>query len=365
MKTLSNGLGILGAALLVASLPACGMDPAYPGAPPDDAIKAPGGIRKVVLRAGTGSESPSPSVLVTYHLVGWDYAGTLEVNTPKRGDPSSHPLGRTQPGVRMALETMVVNEKSRFWIPRPLIDYSRPGKHPEWYVMEYELLAIEPLNQGAPFTAEQEKTVEDFNYLYANTHIRARNITFMGIEIQQNPCDAWMMQEIVSELRPDFIIETGTYTGGQTLYLASLLEWANPAGKVITIDINPMVEEASKIPLFRKRVRVVKGSSTSPKVIEFLGEQGVAGKKVLVTLDSLHTKDHVLRELELYAPLVSKGSYLVVQDTHIRDFFPTFGAGPGEAVEEFLKTHPEFEVDKGKERLLLTYHRGGYLRKVH
>jgi cephalosporin hydroxylase len=365
MKTPTNGIGILAATLLAASLSACGMDAVYPGAPPSDAVKVGSNIRKVVLRAGTGSESPSPSVAVTYHALGWDNHGVLGVNTPERGQPSSHPLGRTPPGIRMALETMVVNEKARFWIPRALMDYSQPTRDPQLHVMEYELLAIEPLNQGAAFSAEQQKTVDDFNYLYANTHILARNITFMGIEIQQNPCDTWMMQEIVAELRPDLIIETGTYTGGQTLYLASLLEWANPAGKVITVDINPMVEKASKIPLFRKRVSVVKGSSTSPKVMKFLAEQVEAGMKVLVTLDSLHTKDHVLEELELYAPLVSKGSYLVVQDTNIRDFFPTFGAGPGEAVEEFLKTHPEFEVDESRERLLLTYYPGGYLRKVN
>ena len=265
---------------------------------------------------------------------------------------------------RRWLEQMVVGERSRFWVPQNLMDYSEPKQPPEYYVADLELLAIRPMNEELTLGPQQLKLVRLFNRLYARTHLRARNVTWMGVEIQQNPADAWIWQELIWELKPDFIVETGTYTGGSALYLASLLEVMDLPGKVVSVDINPIVEEVSKRPIFRKRVKLVQGDSASPEVVERVARAVEGGEVVMVTLDSLHTKEHVLKELERYAPLVTPGSYLIVQDTRIRDFFPQFGPGPGEAVEEFLKNHDEFEIDRDRERLLLTYYSGGFLRRV-
>ena len=136
-------------------------------------------------------------------------------------------------------------------------------------------------------------------------------------------------------------------------------------GKVITIDINPKVDEASKVPIWKERVESIIGSSVDPKITDHVAQE-VMGKKVLITLDSLHTRDHVLKELEIYSKLVTPGSYLVVQDTNINGnpVLPEFGPGPHEAVQEFLQTHDNFVVDHDRERFLLTFYPGGWLKRV-
>jgi cephalosporin hydroxylase len=173
------------------------------------------------------------------------------------------------------------------------------------------------------------------------------------------------MQEIISELRPDYIIETGTMNGGTTLFYASVLSNVNPNGKVITIDVAPKVEDASKLPLWKQRVEMIIGSSIDPKVTDHVAEE-VANKKVLVTLDSLHTQDHVLKEMQIYSKLVTPGSYLVVQDTNLNGHpvAPRWGPGPWEAVQEFLKTNDNFVADHEREKFLLTFYPGGWLKRV-
>ena len=188
---------------------------------------------------------------------------------------------------------------------------------------------------------------------------------WLDVPSEQAPTDNWNMQELIVELHPDFIIETGTLYGGTTLFYADVLSYVNPQGKVITIDIEPKVEEASKIPLWKQRVELIVGSSVDPKVTNQVAQE-VAGKKVLVTLDSLHTRDHVLKELEIYSKLVTPGSYLVVQDTNINGnpVFPEFGPGPHEAVQEFLRTHDNFVVDRSREKFMLTFYPGGWLKRL-
>lgn len=186
---------------------------------------------------------------------------------------------------------------------------------------------------------------------------------WLGVTSEQTPNDNWSMQEIITETRPDYIIETGTFHGGTTLFYAGVLAQVNPSGKVITVDVEPHVEEASKFPLWQHCVELVVGSSVDPKVTEHIAQE-VSGKKVLVTLDSLHTKDHVLKEMEIYSRLVTPGSYLVVQDTNINGaVLPSFGPGPKEAVDEFFKTHDNFVVDRSREKML-TFYPGGWLRRV-
>ena len=188
---------------------------------------------------------------------------------------------------------------------------------------------------------------------------------WLGVPSEQAPTDNWNMQELIVELRPDYIIETGTLYGGTTLFYADVMSYVNPQGKVITIDIEPKVEQASKVPLWKQRVEMIVGSSVDPKVTDQVAQE-VLGKKVLVTLDSLHTREHVLKEMEIYSKLVTPGSYLVVQDTNINGnpVSPGFGPGPHEAVQEFLRTHDNFVVDRSREKFLLTFYPGGWLKRV-
>jgi cephalosporin hydroxylase len=196
-------------------------------------------------------------------------------------------------------------------------------------------------------------------------HNNWNQMSWLGVKTLQNPPDMWVLQELLTELRPDYIIEAGTYSGGSALYLATVLEALGlPDSKVLTIDVEPHVEVAEKHPLWAKRVELFVSSSTDPELVKRLGER-VAGKTVLVMLDSLHTRAHVAQELELYGPMVSPRSYLVVQDTNINGHpvLPEHGEGPWEAVHEFLPRHPEFEIDKSREKFLVTFTPDGYLKK--
>ncbi len=190
---------------------------------------------------------------------------------------------------------------------------------------------------------------------------------YLGILSLQYPTDNWVMQEIISEIKPDFIIETGTFNGGTTLFYADILEKVNRGGRVITIDHRNLVKEASQKRNWRERVDFYQADSTAPGLVGMIAEK-VKGKKVLVTLDSSHTKRHVLRELELYSPLVSPGSYIIVQDTHLgghpNSHISVPGEGPREAVEEFLKNRDDFVIDHSRERHLVSQNPSGYLRKV-
>ena len=215
------------------------------------------------------------------------------------------------------------------------------------------------------YKRQSDRTVDEkFQELYYGSAIWL-NTRWLGVPSQQAPTDNWSMQEIISETQPDYIVETGTANGGTSLFYAGVLSFVNPVGKVITVDVQQHVEGASKFPMWKERVEMIVGSSVDPKVTDQIARE-VSGKKVLVTLDSLHTRDHVLRELEIYSKFVSLGSYLVVQDTNINGHpvSPESGPGPMEAVEDFLKTHDNFVVDRSREKFLLTFYPGGWLKRV-
>jgi cephalosporin hydroxylase len=174
---------------------------------------------------------------------------------------------------------------------------------------------------------------------------------------------------VIAEVRPDFIIEAGTFRGGSALYFAHVLEGLGlQRAKVITIDIHKTISEASALPLWRKHVRFIHGSSTDPKLVARLAEH-VRGKKVMVVLDSDHSKAHVLAELTAYAPMVSPDSYIIAEDTSL-DAIPLVlgmgGSGPMAAVEEFLESEAgaAFLPDAAREVLVVTFHPGGWLRRV-
>jgi cephalosporin hydroxylase len=190
---------------------------------------------------------------------------------------------------------------------------------------------------------------------------------FENVPIEKNPLDLWMMQQIIYETRPEFVVETGTFKGGSALYWAYTLNGMGlDKSRVFTVDIQDLTGTAATNPLWKKYVTFLKGSSTSPEVVKEIG-RSVQGHKTLVTLDSLHTAEHVLAEMKAYAPMVSRGSYLVVEDTHM-DGVPTdpnFGPGPLSAVLQFLKEggSKEFERDFSREAFIMTFNPGGWLKR--
>ena len=186
------------------------------------------------------------------------------------------------------------------------------------------------------------------------------NTQWLGIEVQKCPLDLWVMQEIVHEIQPDVLVEAGTYMGGSAYYFASLFELMNH-GRVVTIDIEDHPGKPS-----HPRITYLLGSSTSGEIVSRVKAAIHPGEKVLVDLDSAHNQAHVAKELELYSPLVTPGSYLIVEDTHFNGhpILPKFGPGPGEAVAEFLPVHPEFRADPRREKFGMTFNPGGYLQRL-
>ena len=194
-----------------------------------------------------------------------------------------------------------------------------------------------------------------------------RSIWFQGIEIIKNPLDLWMAQQMIYELQPDYIIETGTFKGGSALYWAHTLQGMGlDQSRVLTVDIFNHLRDAVKNPLWDNHVEFFLGSSTSNEIVSKIARR-VEGKTTLIFLDSDHRAHHVRRELELYAPLVSAGSYIVVEDTHIDALGTQSGidAGPMAAVEEFLQSEAgkDFERDLTREAFVLTFNPGGWLRR--
>lgn len=209
----------------------------------------------------------------------------------------------------------------------------------------------------------EKKIVDQFHKLYygAQAFGGTWNSTYwLGVSTQKCPLDCWIYQEIIFELKPDVIIESGTANGGSALFLASLCDLVNN-GRVITIDIEDIKDRPQ-----HKRIKYLLGSSTSEEIIEEVRRLIGDKDKVMVILDSDHHKEHVLNELRIYNKFVAREHYLIVEDTNINGHPVAleFGPGPMEAVEEFLRENKNFIVDKSKERLYLTFNPGGYLRKI-
>jgi cephalosporin hydroxylase len=196
---------------------------------------------------------------------------------------------------------------------------------------------------------------------------------WMGRPIIQYPQDVVAMQEILWRVKPDLVIETGVAHGGSLVLYASILElMGNGTVLGIDIDIRPHNRAAIEAHPMFKRIKLLQGSSIAPEIVAE-AQAAAAGKRVLVVLDSNHTHDHVLAELEHYAPLVTPGSYCVVMDTVVEDMpVDAFddrpwapGNNPKTAVFEYLKSHPEFEIDTGMDhKLLLSVAPSGYLKRV-
>ena len=209
----------------------------------------------------------------------------------------------------------------------------------------------------------------------ASRHQYTHNFRWMGLPIVQVPQDIVAMQELIWQVRPTRIVETGVARGGSLVFYASMLRLIGGERRVIgvDIDIRPHNRRAIESHPMADQIDLVEGSSTDRSVVEQVCQQVAGHAPVLVSLDSNHTHAHVLRELELYGPLVTKGSYLVVFDTAIDqtppDFFPDRPWGPGDnpktAVDAFLARNDRFEIDRSiSDKLQITVSPDGYLRCV-
>jgi cephalosporin hydroxylase len=183
--------------------------------------------------------------------------------------------------------------------------------------------------------------------------------TWLGSQALKNPLDLWVYQEIMGETRPEVIVETGTYRGGSAHFLASVCDLLG-AGEVVSIDIEPLRDD---YPQHRRITYLAGRSSTDPAVVAEVRER-VKGRRTLIVLDSDHSQAHVEAELEAYAPLVPVGCYLVVEDSNIGQIREDLLPGPREAVETFLAGRSDFEIDREREKFLLTFNPSGYLKRV-
>ncbi len=243
------------------------------------------------------------------------------------------------------------------------------------------------MSEVAKFFAESAANIERQG---ADAHAHARtldwinaiaphkytyNFTWLGRPVIQFPQDLVAMQEIIWRVRPEVIVETGVAHGGSLVFSASMLELLGGDRIVVGVDIDIRAHnrvEIEKHPL-AKRIRMIQGSSVDDATAAQVRALVAGRKSVMVMLDSNHTHDHVLRELQIYSPLVTKDSYLVVFDTLIEDMpagsFPDRpwdkGNNPKTAVWEFLKTNKRFVVDKKIEaKLLITVAPDGWLKCI-
>jgi len=202
------------------------------------------------------------------------------------------------------------------------------------------------------------------------------NYTWLGRPIIKYPSDIVATQEIIWRVKPDLIIETGVAHGGSLMLSASMLEILGGDGRVIGIDIDIRAHNRKEIEThpMAKRIDLIEGSSVDPDIASQVQKRIKPNNKVMVFLDSLHTHAHVLSELEIYAPMVSIGSYLVLPDTFI-EYFPKgyyarsrpwdVGNNPMTALREFMKKNNDFEVDQElNDKLMITEAFEGYLRRI-
>jgi len=216
----------------------------------------------------------------------------------------------------------------------------------------------------------KESTIPQYSY----------NFSWMGRPIIQYPQDMIAMQEIIWEVKPDMIIETGIAHGGSLIFSASMLTLLEACGEIengqvlgIDIDIREHNKKAIEEHPMNKKITMFEGSSIDSEMINRVHKFAKQGKKILVCLDSNHTHEHVLAELRAYASLVSVGSYCAVFDTIIEDMpddsFPDrpwgVGDNPKTAVWEYLKDNDDFVIDKDIEnKILITVAPDGYLKRI-
>lgn len=203
--------------------------------------------------------------------------------------------------------------------------------------------------------------------------------TWLGIDIQQYPSDLMIYQELIYSQKPEIIVETGTYKGGLSVYLATILEHVNPTGRVLTVDIDGQswreTVASGRVPEnLLQRITFYESDSVADELIKKISSL-TAGKKTMVILDSSHTAAHVSRELQVYSTMVTPGSYLIVNDTHLEGigwirqnlwnqiFHPESGIGPLTAVRQFMSSTRDFVIDPKLPKSYISCSPSGFLRR--
>lgn len=201
------------------------------------------------------------------------------------------------------------------------------------------------------------------------------NFSWLGRPLIQLPMDAMAVQEIIWSVKPDLVIETGVAHGGSLMLSASILQMIGH-GEVLGVDIEvrPHNRHAIENHPLAHRISLIEGSSIDPAIVAQVRARAAGKARVLVCLDSNHTHEHVLAELNAYADLVCIGSYCIVFDTFVEDMPDDYvwtdrpwgkGDNPKTAVWEWLKSHPEFEIDHSMDdKLLITSAPDGFLRRI-
>lgn len=239
---------------------------------------------------------------------------------------------------------------------------------------EHEFLAARRASTAAMASDASLAALSTEWFRQSVAHRYSYNFSWLGLPIIQYPQDLLAMQEIIWETKPDLIVETGIARGGSLVFYASMLQLLGGEGRVIGVDVD--IRAHNRVAIERhplaSRIEMIEGSSVAPEVIDRV-VRDADGRRVLVVLDSHHTHDHVMAELEAYSPLVQPGSYLVVFDTVIERMpagsFPDRpwdkGNNPATAVSAFLAQSDRFEVDQTiDDKLLVSVAPGGYLRCV-
>jgi cephalosporin hydroxylase len=217
------------------------------------------------------------------------------------------------------------------------------------------------------FAQDGLRIVDNFFELLYFSAVWVDRTRWRGIPIAKLPTDLWVYQELLFDLQPDLIIETGTAHGGSAAFMAAMLD-CNQRGRIITIDPHHYDNRPS-----HPRVEYWNGSSTDPVLVERLKPIAAGCATVMVVLDSAHSTDHVRSEIALYAPLVTLGSYLIVEDGFVDgnplvpnyvDQYDSGKGGPQTAIQELLATSDAFQVDVTRHKFLVTFNPNGYLKRI-
>lgn len=213
------------------------------------------------------------------------------------------------------------------------------------------------------FPKAKNSVIDNFHQIYYDSGVMGKTWAqgkFLGVPIQKCPFDIMVYQEILFDLKPDLIIECGTAYGGTAYFMACMCDIIGK-GEVLTIDI----ADHGNLPK-HTRIKYLLGSSTSPDVLEKV-KNAVDGKNtVLVILDSDHSKSHVLKELESYPSFVTVGSYIIIEDSNVNGHpvYKEHGDGPMEALTDFMGSTSDFEIDRDREKHLVTFNPSGYLKRI-
>ncbi|WP_460519469.1 CmcI family methyltransferase [Flindersiella endophytica] len=234
------------------------------------------------------------------------------------------------------------------------------AEYVEQIALAYEGLWDPTRGTILPSKRLRQATIDQFHRIYYHSPKQTwQNTFYRGVTIWKCPLDVWLYQEIIEEVRPDLIIETGTAFGGSAYYMGDLLD-SYGKGHIVSIDIQDRTDG-----LKHPRVTFMIGSSTDPEIRKQVMDMLPEGGKTLVILDSDHSRKHVLDEMRLWHDVVTDGSYMIVEDSDIHGHPVRTQAGPGpwEAIDDFMKENHDFEIDESKHKFMMTQNPRGYLKR--